>query len=140
MQGQLKKSYTINAPKARVWEALTNPRLIKQYFFNTEAVSDWKEGSTIIYRGTWEGKPYEDRAVILKLIPLQELTINFWSSRTGKEDRPENYSRHSYLLEEGKGKTLLTLVQPNNLKNGDTRSKAWQHWDTVIAGLKKVVE
>lgn len=140
MQGQLKKSYTINAPKAKVWEALTNPKLIKQYFFGTEAISDWKEGSTIIYRGIWEGKPYEDKAIILKLVPGRELTVNFWSSRTGKADSPENYSKHSYLLEDGKGKTLLRLVQPDYFKNEEQRAKAWQHWDTVVAGLKKLLE
>ena len=53
-------SVTIAATAERVWDALTNPSLIKQYLFGTDAISDWKPGSPITYRGVWEGKPYED--------------------------------------------------------------------------------
>ena len=34
---------TINAPAARVWEALTNAKLIKQYLFERKAISDWED-------------------------------------------------------------------------------------------------
>ena len=37
--------------------------------FGTDAVSDWKEGSPITWKGEWEGKHYEDRGVILRLEP-----------------------------------------------------------------------
>jgi len=40
-----RKSITINAPAAKVWDALINPELIKQYLFGTEAISDWEVGS-----------------------------------------------------------------------------------------------
>jgi uncharacterized protein YndB with AHSA1/START domain len=53
-------SLSIAAPAARVWDALVNPQLIKQYMFGTTAVSDWQQGSPIIWRGEWKGKPYED--------------------------------------------------------------------------------
>jgi uncharacterized protein YndB with AHSA1/START domain len=54
-------SITIHAPVSGVWEALTEPELIKQYLFGTEAVSDWKVGSSIAYKRVWEGKSYEDK-------------------------------------------------------------------------------
>jgi uncharacterized protein YndB with AHSA1/START domain len=47
-----KSNITIKADAARVWDALTNPELIKQYLFGTEAISDWKEGSSITYKGS----------------------------------------------------------------------------------------
>ena len=40
----------INAPVTKVWDALTNTKLIKKYMFGTEAVSDWKEGSKIVWK------------------------------------------------------------------------------------------
>ena len=46
-----KSSVTIHADAAKVWDALTNPVLIKQYLFGTDAISDWKEGSSVTYRG-----------------------------------------------------------------------------------------
>ena len=60
-------STNIAAPVAAVWDALTNPALIKQYMFGTDVVSDWREGSPIFWRGEYEGRSYEDKGVILKL-------------------------------------------------------------------------
>jgi uncharacterized protein YndB with AHSA1/START domain len=68
-----KTSLTINAPRAKVWNALVNPEAIKKYMFGTNVVTDWKEGSPIVWKGEWQGKPYEDKGVILKLDPLQTL-------------------------------------------------------------------
>ncbi len=51
-----KASISINASIAKVWDALTNPEVIKQYMFGTEIISDWKEGSPIIWKGEWQGK------------------------------------------------------------------------------------
>ncbi len=36
---------TIKAPSSKVWEALTKPEIIKQYFFGTNTETDWKPGS-----------------------------------------------------------------------------------------------
>ena len=55
----VKVSRDINAPVSKVWQALTDPALIKQYLFGTETKSDWKKGSSITYTGVWEGKSYE---------------------------------------------------------------------------------
>jgi uncharacterized protein YndB with AHSA1/START domain len=136
---EIRKTYCINSPVFKVWNALTNSEQIKKYFFGTNASSDWKEGSKIIYKGEWEGKAYEDIGIILKLIPEKLLTINYWSSRAGKSDLPENYSEHSYELEESGNTTNLTLVQEDNFNSQESRNKAWKHWDIVIEGLKKVV-
>jgi uncharacterized protein YndB with AHSA1/START domain len=140
MKKQLKKVYSMEAPVSKVWEALTTPELIKQYFFGTEAISDWKEGSAIIYQGEWEGKPYQDKGKILKLVPGKLLTVSYWSSLSGKADTPENYSEYSYELKGAGNKTQLTLSQEDNFVSAQARNKAWEHWDVVMDGLKKLVE
>ena len=137
---KLQKTYGIKADPSKVWDALTNPALIRQYFFGTEAISDWKQGSTITYSGEWEGKPYEDKGVILKIEPEKLLVVNYWSSRSGKPDKPENYSPYEYRLAESKQGTSLTLVQEGKFESEESRAKAWQHWDVVINGLKELVE
>ena len=75
-----KQSVTINAPAAKVWEALVNPAMIKQYLFGTEVQTDWKVGSPIIYKGTWEGKDYLDKGTIIDLVPGRLLLTTYWSS------------------------------------------------------------
>jgi uncharacterized protein YndB with AHSA1/START domain len=38
----------IDAPLAKVWNALVNPEIIREYMFGTHVISDWKVGSQII--------------------------------------------------------------------------------------------
>ena len=68
-----KASVTINAPSERVWDALVNPEAIKQYMFGTGVVTDWREGSPIIWQGEWQGRAYEDEGVILQFKPGRRL-------------------------------------------------------------------
>ena len=48
---------TIHASISNVWNALVDPALIKQYMFGASVSSDWKEGSPIVWKGEWQGKP-----------------------------------------------------------------------------------
>src|SRR5512140_1536890 len=93
-----KATTTIHAPLSKVWQALVNPEIIKQYLFNTDVISDWKEGSNIIYRGEWQRKPFEDKGKILKIEPEKVLISTHWSPLAGVADTPENYHTVTYTL------------------------------------------
>lgn len=134
-----KASIDIHAPASKVWEALTTPRLIKQYFFGTEAISDWKEGSPLIFRGEWEGKSYEDKGTILKVEPNRLFRYKYWSSMSGIEDKPENYVNITYRLSEENNTTTLTVTQ-ENIPDEKMKEHAEQNWKKVLNGLKKLVE
>ncbi|MCI0750986.1 MAG: SRPBCC domain-containing protein [Flammeovirgaceae bacterium] len=135
----LTKSISINASKAKVWEALTNPELIKKYFFDTQTETDWKVGSPIFYRGVWEGKVYEDKGTVLTNEFLKRIRYNYWSSFSGRPDVPENYAIISYELEERKGVTRLTVTQ-DNIENEELRKHSESNWGLVMDGMKKLVE
>ena len=134
-----KVSTTIHAPVPDVWEALTDPKLIKQYMFGTEVVSAWKEGAAIAWKGIWEGKPYEDKGVILKLIPRKMLQYTHFSPLAGQPDLPENYHTMTYELTDKGTETFLSLSQDNN-----PTEKAQEHsekmWGSMLIGLKKLLE
>src|SRR5436190_20633973 len=135
----LKKSFQINASPAKVWEALTKPELVKQYFFGTEVTSDWKKGSPIFYRGVWEGKAYEDKGNILDIERDKFIRYNYWSSFSGTEDIPSNYANISYELAKEGGSTVLTITQ-DGLKDQEAINHSEQNWGTVLDGLKKLVD
>ena len=84
-------SITIAAPIDEVWQAITTPELIKQWFFGVDTESDWKPGSHLIHRGEWQGKPYVDKGEILKIEPPALLVHTHWSEVSGVPDAPENY-------------------------------------------------
>lgn len=135
----VKKSIHINADSAAVWDALVNPEKIKQYLFGTETISDWKVGSRITYKGVWQGKTYEDGGTILQLVPEKIFQSTYWSSMSGTEDKPENYSTVTYeLFTEGSG-TLLILTQ-DNCKTEEQQKHSESNWGMVLEGLKKIVE
>src|SRR6476646_10396419 len=134
-----KASTTIDAPIERVWDALTNPELIKQFMFGTEAVSDWKVGSPIVWKGVWQGKPYEDKGTILKIEPPHLLQYAHFSPLSGVPDLPENYHTLSYMLTATGDKTLVKLSQDNNASDEEVQHSTGM-WQQLLISLKKVLE
>jgi len=141
MRGKLNSetSIIIDAPVERVWNALIDPEQIKQYLFGTQAISDWKKGSSIIYKGEWEGKRYEDKGQIIDIIPNKLLHTTYWSSIGGKEDKPENYNNVVYKVDEENGKTRVTITQ-DNIKDEAERTHMIQNWTMVLQSMKKIIE
>ena len=130
---------TIHAPASKVWDAITKPNLIKQYLFDTDVISDWKEGSPITYKGQWEGKSFEDKGKILKIEPQKMLRSTHWSPLSGVPDTPENYHTVTYQLMERNGGTEVTITQDNNA-NAEEKAHSEQNWRTVLDGMKKMLE
>jgi uncharacterized protein YndB with AHSA1/START domain len=130
---------TINAPASKVWQALVNPELIKQYLFNTEVISDWKVGSPIIYKGEWEGKPFEDKGQILEMEPEKILRSTHWSPLSGVPDSPENYHTVTYTLADRGESTEVTIAQDNNASE-EENAHSEKNWRTVLDGMKKLLE
>ena len=132
-------SIIIHAPAAKVWDALINPKMIKQYLFGTTAESDWKVGSPIRYRGVWEGKEYEDKGTVIAVVPEKLLETTYWSNMAGLSDSPENYKKVVYTLEELKDGIRLTITQDNNATEEDQKHSE-QNWNMVLTSLKNLLE
>ncbi len=135
----LEVSIVIQASKASVWKALTDPDQIKKYLFGTETVSDWNIGSPITFSGVWEGKSYMDKGTILQIETGKILKYNYWSSFSGTEDKPENYANIVYSLEEKNGKTVFSILQ-DGIKTKEARDHSEQNWKMVMNNLKNLLE
>lgn len=55
---------TLDAPRAKVWEALVDPELIRQYMPVTDVISDRRVGGQIVWLMEWQGKPLKVRGTI----------------------------------------------------------------------------
>jgi uncharacterized protein YndB with AHSA1/START domain len=128
-----------NAPISKVWKALVTPELIKKYLFGTETVTDWKVGSPIAFRGSWEGKTYEDKGIILAIEPEKLFRYTYWSSMSGIPDLPENYAEVGYALSQENGQTIFTLTQ-GGIESEEKKKHSESNWKMVMDNLKKVVE
>lgn len=134
-----KAAIAINATPDKVWEALTDPDMIREYLFGTNTITDWQKGSPISYKGEWKGQPYEDKGTIVDIVPEKRLHTTYFSGMSGKEDIPENYANVIYEISEQQGKTVLTITQDNNADEA-SRKHSEENWNTVLEGLKQLVE
>lgn len=129
----------IDAAPDKVWEALTDPELIKKYMFGSEVKTDWKPGSPITWQGEFEGRKYEDKGEIIAVEPRRRLEVTHFSPLTGQEDRPENYHRVLYELQQTDGGTSVRLTQDNSSSAEEAEHSA-ANWQMMLDGLKKVAE
>ena len=132
-------SMTINAPGAKVWDALVNPEAIKQYMFGTNVVSHWHEGSPIVWKGEWQGKSYEDKGVILQFKPGQTIQYSHFSPLSGLPDNPENYHTVTIGLSGEGDQTRVSLAQDNN-PTEQAREHSEKNWGMMLTALKKFLE
>ncbi len=134
-----KASLSIRAPTAKVWDALVNPEMVKQYLFGTNVECDWRAGSPIVWRGEWQGKTYEDRGTILRARPQRLLEYTHFSPLSGLADVPENYHRVTIQLSDEGANTHISLAQDGN-RTDEARAHSEKNWNMVLEGLKKLLE
>jgi uncharacterized protein YndB with AHSA1/START domain len=134
-----KAQIMIDAPVDKVWDAFVNPEVIKKYMFGAKVESDWKEGSAIVWRGTWNGTPFEDKGVILEIKPKTKLSYSHFSPLAGLPDKPENYHTVTIELTDRSWNTAVSLSQDNNATE-KAREHAEKNWGTMLSGLKKMLE
>jgi uncharacterized protein YndB with AHSA1/START domain len=129
----------IKASIQEVWNAITTPDLIKQWFFGVDTESDWTVGSGLIHRGEWQGKPYVDKGEIVRIEPPRLLVHTHWSDLSGKPDSPENYQEVTWALSERDGVTELTITE-HNLPSEQAKALSEESWKTVMSNLKELLQ
>jgi uncharacterized protein YndB with AHSA1/START domain len=140
MSGHLAVATTeIEAPPEQVWQVLVDPDSVREYMFGSEVVTSWVPGSPILFRGVWEGKPYEDKGVIVEVTEPRLLQYTHYSPLSGAPDVPASYHTLIFALEPIPAGTRLTLTQDNN----DTEEAA-EHsagmWRQLLDGVRTIVQ
>jgi uncharacterized protein YndB with AHSA1/START domain len=132
-------STAIEAPPERVWRALTTPAEIKRWFFGVDTETDWKVGSPIVHRGSYQGKPYVDKGEIVAFDPPRLLEHTHRSDVSGTPDVPETYQHVSWQLSPRAGGTELT-VSERNIPSEEARDVSERAWESVLGNLKRLLE
>ncbi len=137
----------IAACKKSVWEALTHPDKTKVYMFGCETVSDWKEGSDLLWRGEYQGQAMvfvQGKIVIFQPDTLLKYTVI--DPNANYPLTPENHLNVTYTLEEKNGVTTLTVTQ-DGFEEAAEREKRYRDvynngdgWNPILIEIKKLVE
>jgi uncharacterized protein YndB with AHSA1/START domain len=129
----------IDAPRSKIWRALTDPDQIQKYMFGSRVETDWQPGSRITWKGEYEGKKYEDKGEVLEVVQDRRLKVTHFSPLSGEDDVAENYHTLVYKLTEDEGKTHLWLSQDNN-RTDEAAEHSRANWEKMLFALKEVVE
>lgn len=132
-------STLVDAPTDVVWNALTDPDMVRRYMFGATVTTDWRTGSPITWTGEWNGQPFEDKGFVLKVDPGRLLEYSHYSPLSGRPDVPEHYHVVAVTLTpEGSG-TRVELVQ-SNIASHEVQEHSEANWHLVLGRLKEVVE
>jgi uncharacterized protein YndB with AHSA1/START domain len=132
-------SATIDAPSAAVWRALVTPATIREYLSGTTVTSDWVEGSPIVWRGEWQGRAYEDKGIILQIVPERVLEYSHFSTLAELPDIPENYHIITVELSAEGARTRVIVSQDNN-PTERAREHSETTWGLMLTALKRFLE
>ncbi|MBA4053788.1 MAG: hypothetical protein C0490_03675 [Marivirga sp.] len=143
----VKNSITVHAPVANVWDALVNPEQTKKYMFGCETVSEWKVGSPLLWKGSYEGKEMIFvKGDIVEIVPEARLVYTTIDPNSDIDDTSENYLTVTYELIVEKDGTVLTVTQGDysTVAEGERRYKEafneGDGWNPILIQIKKLVE
>jgi uncharacterized protein YndB with AHSA1/START domain len=134
-------SIDVDAPAERVWQALVEPQLVARYMHDTTLVTDWRVGGPIAWRGTWDGRDYEDTGEVLAFEPPRRLAVTHWSPLTGEPDTPANHHHVTYEIEPlDDDRSRLTLTHGNSPSQEAADAMIENGWRPMLQSLKEVAE
>ena len=135
----IEKEILINATPEAVFDALTMPENIVEYFPLEKVMSSWTVGGELRMQGTADGQRFTDAGVIQSLVRPKLFEYTYWSDNHGTENRPENQVCVRYSLRNDAQGTRVTLVQ-SNLPSLDYRALMNEVWDSLLQSLQAYVE
>jgi uncharacterized protein YndB with AHSA1/START domain len=127
------------AAPQKVWDALTNPELVKKWQYGSDLITDWKIGNDIKFETEWEGKIYKQWGKVIEINPIKLIKYSLFAPQPGLEDKPENYFIMKYvLIEEENGYTKLDIIQEDNRPNATEEDN--NEDNPILNALKQLVE
>lgn len=129
---QVYQVYIRTTPE-RLWQALTDPQMTRQYFYGSLVESDWKVGSPL-NRNNPDGEHMLE-GELLEIEPMRRLVHTFYDS--GFADPP---SRVTWEIEQLGDVCKLTLTHEHYRGESDVFKSTLTGWNPVLSGLKTLLE
>ena len=137
----------IKTTPEKLWEALTDPKFTRQYWFNTSVESDWKVGFAHEIVMRWkDGRGSPTRASVLKSEPPRLLSYTF-HPLSDEQMRKEGASRVTFEIEPlgdkpgPKGDAVRLTVTHEDFPAGSVLfPKISNGWPAILSDLKTLLE
>lgn len=128
----------IRTSAERLWQALTEGDLTRQYYFGSAVVGDWRPGGQYHYPHPAGGNYIEGE--VLEIDPPNRLVMSFrpiWMKQ-GESQMPE--SRVTWLIEPEGAACKLTLQHEQIDLAQAEAAGIIEGWARIISGLKTLLE
>jgi len=110
-------SALFDTTKAHLWEVLTQPQWTEKYMYNCRVLSTLEIGSSIAWRGTFQGTEMFLKGKVLAIKPHGLLKYSIVDPALYDDENPANYVHITYDIRPQNGKLLLTVI--NETFDGD---------------------
>jgi uncharacterized protein YndB with AHSA1/START domain len=135
------KTITICASAEQVWEAITDPGMMRIWMSDTdiEIHTTWEKGSPISIHHQIYKNAHVYKGTVLTYEEGHTLAYSSWSNISRLPDVPENYTKVEFTLTPSGQETTLTVTH-SNLVALAAYEHANFYWNTALALLKKLLE
>lgn len=120
----------VDAAPEKVWETLT--RHASEVNFGAHVESDWRPGSTVTWKGEYDGTSFEDRGEVVDAVAPYRLVMTHASG-----GGPEHLITYE-LSGSGDG-THVEMTQDGNASEG-AASESAGNWRTHLEAVKEYAE
>ncbi|HEU5318229.1 MAG TPA: SRPBCC family protein [Chloroflexota bacterium] len=127
----------IRTTPERLWAALTDPALIRRYWFGAIVECDWKRGSP--WRKTRADGRLTDTGEILEIDPPRRMVMR-WQGEWKPEYKAEGPSRCTLALEPVDGAVKLTSTHEMERPESTFIRDLSEGWPLVLSNLKSLLE
>jgi uncharacterized protein YndB with AHSA1/START domain len=127
----------IRATPEKLWAALTDEKLITQWWFGTRAESQWTTGSS--WRMVYPDGHVPDTGEIAEAVPSRRLVIR-WQHQQVPEFKAEGESRCTIELESSGPAVRFSLTHTIEHESSKLVAALSNAWPMTISNLKSLLE
>jgi uncharacterized protein YndB with AHSA1/START domain len=127
----------IRTTPEKLWEALTDAKLIRRYWFDAIVECDWNKGSA--WRKSRGDGSLTDTGEILEFDPPRRMVIR-WQGEWQPEFKAEGPSRCTLALEPMDGAVKLTSTHEIERPESKFIAALSEGWPLVLSNLKSLLE
>jgi uncharacterized protein YndB with AHSA1/START domain len=127
----------IRTTPQKLWDALTQPEFIRQYWFGMIQESEWKVGAS--WKMLFEDGRVADAGEVLEIDPPRRLVLK-WRNEFRPELKAEGFSRCIYDLQQDGETVKLTITHSIEKDDAGFITAVSGGWPKILSSLKSLLE
>jgi hypothetical protein len=129
----------IRSSAGEAWDILVDPVKVGALFWDCTVEGDFTVGSPIVWKGMWEGKPFEDRGTIKKREENALLQFTHWTPTSGTPDDEARRHLLTFRLASESGGVRVTL-QHENIPTLTMKEHSEAMWHQLLERMRVMIE